>query len=161
MEEKVSEANTLLTTAQPAVRLPPGKRKILLGMAAGVGKSQAILLAAQERISEGVDVVVGGGISSGGVDWSADSAADTFPTDAAHFIPLRTPNRVVGVIGLSLRRERRLTFAQELQLETFVNQMALVVERQLLDHAARQSALLQESERMHTTPLNAISQEIS
>lgn len=85
---------------------------------------------------------------------------DTFPTDVAHFIPLRTPNRVVGVIGLSLHHERRLTFAQELQLETFVNQMALVVERQLLDHAARQSDLLQESERLHTTLLNSISHEL-
>jgi two-component system sensor histidine kinase KdpD len=85
---------------------------------------------------------------------------DTLPTAAAHFVPLRTPNRIAGVIGLAMRNERRLTFEQELQLETFVNQIALVVERQLLDHAARQSALLQESERLHATLLNSISHEL-
>lgn len=85
---------------------------------------------------------------------------DTLPNAAAHFVPLRTPNRVAGVIGLAMRNEQRLTFTQELQLETFVNQMALVIERQLLDRAARQSALLQESERLHTTLLNSISHEL-
>ena len=85
---------------------------------------------------------------------------DTLPTAAAHFVPLRTPNRIAGVIGLAMRNEQRLTFEQELQLETFVNQIALVVERQLLDHAARQSALLQESARLHATLLNSISHEL-
>lgn len=85
---------------------------------------------------------------------------DTLPTAKAHFVPLRTPNRIVGVIGLRTRHERRLTFEQGLQLETFVNQIALVVERQLLDRAAQQSALLQESERLHATLLNSISHEL-
>ena len=85
---------------------------------------------------------------------------DTLPAAAIHFVPLRTPNRVAGVVGLQLPAQRHLTFEQELQLETFVNQIALVVERQLLDVAARQSALLQESERLHTTLLNSISHEL-
>lgn len=85
---------------------------------------------------------------------------DTLPSAPAHFVPLRTPHRITGVIGLQMQHERQLTFEQELQLETFVNQIALVVERQLLDHAARQSALLQESERLHTTLLNSISHEL-
>ena len=85
---------------------------------------------------------------------------DTLPAAAAHFVPLRTPNRVAGVIGLRLRKDRQLTFDQEIQLETFVNQIALVVERQLLDVMTRQSALLEESERLHTTLLNSISHEL-
>ncbi|MEZ4730040.1 MAG: sensor histidine kinase KdpD [Caldilineaceae bacterium] len=85
---------------------------------------------------------------------------DTLPLAHAHFVPLRTPHRITGVIGLQMQQERQLTFEQELQLETFVNQIALVVERQQLDHAARQSALLQESERLHTTLLNSISHEL-
>lgn len=93
-------------------------------------------------------------------DKPAGRFTDTLPAAAAHFIPLSTPNRVVGVLGLSIRHAQRLTFEQGLQLETFVNQVALVVERQLLDHAARQSALLQESERLHTTLLNSISHEL-
>lgn len=85
---------------------------------------------------------------------------DTLPAAESHFVPLRTPNRVTGVIGLCMRHEQGLTFEQELQLETFVNQIALVIERQLLDQAAQQSALLQESERLHTTLLNSISHEL-
>jgi len=85
---------------------------------------------------------------------------DTLPAAAIHFVPLRTPNRVAGVVGLHLPAHRPLTFDQEIQLETFINQIALVVERQLLDGAARQSALLQESERLHTTLLNSISHEL-
>lgn len=85
---------------------------------------------------------------------------DTLPAADSHFVPLRTPNRVTGVIGLGLHYEQGLTFEQELQLETFVNQIALVIERQLLDQAAQQSALFQESERLHTTLLNSISHEL-
>src|SRR4051794_16117531 len=36
-----------------------GKLKIFLGMVAGVGKTYAMLEAAQQRLSEGIDVVIG------------------------------------------------------------------------------------------------------
>ena len=52
---------------------------------------------------------------------------DTLPTATIHFVPLRTPNRVAGVVGLHLPAQRHRTFEQEIQLETFVNQIALVV----------------------------------
>jgi two-component system, OmpR family, sensor histidine kinase KdpD len=45
-------------------------------------------------------------------------------------------------------------------LETFVNQIALVIERELLDEAAEQSAMLRESERLYATLLNSISHEL-
>ncbi len=85
---------------------------------------------------------------------------DTLPSASAQFLPLRTPQRVVGVLGIQLRDNSHLRYDQEMQLETFVNQIALVVERQLLNEASRQSALLQESERLHTTLLNSISHEL-
>jgi len=85
---------------------------------------------------------------------------DTLPGANAHFVPLRTPNRVVGVIGLHMHKDQQLLFDQQIQLETFVNQIALVVERRMLNEAARQSALLQESERLYTTLLNSISHEL-
>ncbi len=85
---------------------------------------------------------------------------DTLPAATAHFVPLRTPNHVVGVIGLHMHKDHQLLFDQQLQLETFVNQIALVVERQMLNEATRQSTLLQESERLHTTLLNSISHEL-
>jgi two-component system, OmpR family, sensor histidine kinase KdpD len=84
----------------------------------------------------------------------------TLPLASAQFLPLSTPNRTVGVIGIRTRQAERLSFDQEVLLETFTNQVALVIERELLDEAAEQSAMLRESERLYTTLLNSISHEL-
>lgn len=85
---------------------------------------------------------------------------DTLPLATVQFIPLNTPTRTVGVIGIRTRQQERLSFDQEALLETFINQIALVIERELLDEAAEQSAMLKESERLYTTLLNSISHEL-
>ncbi len=85
---------------------------------------------------------------------------DTLPLTTVQFIPLNTSTRTVGVIGICTRQRERLSFDQEALLETFINQVALVVERELLDEAAEQSAMLKESERLYTTLLNSISHEL-
>ncbi|MDX2078468.1 MAG: sensor histidine kinase KdpD [bacterium] len=76
------------------------------------------------------------------------------------YIPLLTPTRIVGVIGIRTRQNERLSFDQEGLLETFISQIALVIERELLDESAEQSAMLRESERLYTTLLNSISHEL-
>ena len=85
---------------------------------------------------------------------------DTLPLAGAQYLPLRTPSRTVGVIGIRTRQNERLSFDQEVLLETFINQVALVIERELLDEAAEQTAMLHESERLYTTLLNSISHEL-
>lgn len=85
---------------------------------------------------------------------------NTLPMAASLFLPLLTPNRTVGVLGIRTRQHQRLSFDQEALLETFSNQIALVIERELLDEAAEQAAMLQESERLYTTLLNSISHEL-
>lgn len=85
---------------------------------------------------------------------------DTLPSAGAQYLPLRTPSRPVGVIGIRMRQKERLSFEQGVLLETFVNQVALVIERELLDEAAEQSAMLRESERLYMTLLNSISHEL-
>lgn len=85
---------------------------------------------------------------------------DTLPLATAQFLPLLTPNRTVGVIGIRSRAETQPSFEAEALLETFTNQIALVIERELLDEAAEQSVLLRESERLYTTLLNSISHEL-
>lgn len=85
---------------------------------------------------------------------------DTLPLATAQFFPLLTPNRTVGVIGIRFRRNERLSADEAALLETFVNQIALVIERELLDEAAQQSSMLRESERLYTTLLNSISHEL-
>jgi two-component system, OmpR family, sensor histidine kinase KdpD len=85
---------------------------------------------------------------------------DTLPLAKAQYLPLRTPSRVVGVIGIANHRDERPSFDQAVLLETFVSQVALVIEREMLDEAAEQSAMLRESERLYTTLLNSISHEL-
>jgi two-component system sensor histidine kinase KdpD len=74
--------------------------------------------------------------------------------------PLLTPSRVVGVIGIKSRQDERLSFDQEELLETFISQIALGIERELLDEASEQATMLHESERLYTTLLNSISHEL-
>jgi two-component system, OmpR family, sensor histidine kinase KdpD len=91
---------------------------------------------------------------------SAGHGTATLPEASALFLPLRTTGRTVGVIGVRTRHDTPLNFDQELLLETFVNQIALVIERELLDEAAEQSLMLRESERLYTALLNSISHEL-
>jgi two-component system sensor histidine kinase KdpD len=82
------------------------------------------------------------------------------PHGAAQYWPLRTPGRTVGVIGICLRQVTPLSHDQELLLGTFINQIALVIERALLDEAAEQARMLRESERLYAALLNSISHEL-
>jgi len=84
----------------------------------------------------------------------------TLPQTSAQFRPLSTPSRTVGVMGVRTRQPGRLSFDQEVLLETFTSQIALVIERELLDEAAEQAVMLRESERLYTTLLNSISHEL-
>lgn len=91
---------------------------------------------------------------------AAGRFTETLPMATAQFLPLRTPDRTVGVIGLRTRGEERPTFDQALLLETFTSQVALAVEREMLDEAAELSALLRESERLSAALLSSISHEL-
>jgi two-component system sensor histidine kinase KdpD len=84
----------------------------------------------------------------------------TLPDAAIQCLPLRTPNRTVGVLGIHLRAEGPPAFDQEVLLETFASQVAVVIERELLDAAAEQALMLRESERLYTALLNSISHEL-
>ncbi len=92
---------------------------------------------------------------------AAGHFTQTLPMAAAQYLPLRTAyQRTVGVLGVRLPGERPPTFDQRLLLETFASQIALGIERELLDEAAAQAKLLQESDRLYTTLLNSISHEL-
>jgi two-component system sensor histidine kinase KdpD len=90
----------------------------------------------------------------------AGRSTETLPLVATYFLPLRTASRTVGVLGVRPQDDRPLPFDQRLLIETFAGQIALGIERELLDETAAQAALLQESERLYTTLLNSISHEL-
>jgi two-component system, OmpR family, sensor histidine kinase KdpD len=85
---------------------------------------------------------------------------ETLPLAASQCFPLLTPNRTVGVIAIRAQHDQRLSFEDEALLETFISQVALVIEREILDEAAEQAAMMQESERLYTTLLSSISHEL-
>jgi two-component system, OmpR family, sensor histidine kinase KdpD len=85
---------------------------------------------------------------------------ETLPMASAQFRPLRTPNRTVGVLGIRTRQQEPLSFEQVLLLETFTNQIALAIEREILDEASENAALVRESERLFSTLLSSISHEL-
>jgi two-component system sensor histidine kinase KdpD len=85
---------------------------------------------------------------------------DTLPMSEAQYIPLLTPNRTVGVLGIKPRQESRFSADQEILVETFVSQVALMIEREMLDEAAQTAAMLQKSENLYNTLLNSISHEL-
>lgn len=93
-------------------------------------------------------------------DKPAGRFTSTLPQATAQFRPLSTPGRTVGVVGIRTQQPGCLSFDQDVLLETFTSQVALVIERELLDEAAEQSVMLQESERLYTTLLNSISHEL-
>ncbi len=98
--------------------------------------------------------------------WAFDSGkpagrfTDTLAAAKARYLPLLTPGGTVGVLAVRTRKHEPLTVDEETLLETFTRQAALVIEREMLSEAAQQSAVLQESERLHTTLLNSISHEL-
>jgi two-component system sensor histidine kinase KdpD len=73
-----------------------------------------------------------------------------------------TSNRTVGVLGIRPRAPGRPAepSTRKLLLETFASQVAVVIEREMLDEAAEQSLMLRESERLYTALLNSISHEL-
>ena len=85
---------------------------------------------------------------------------DTLPMAEAHYVPLLTPNRTVGVLGIKPWQDIRFSADQEILIETFVSQVALMIEREMLDESAEQAAMLRESENLYNTLLNSISHEL-
>ncbi len=90
----------------------------------------------------------------------AGQFTDIYPTVSARFVPLRTPARTVGVLGMQLHWVDPPTFEQSVFIETFASQVALAIEREVLAEATRQNLMLRESERLYATLLSSISHEL-
>jgi two-component system, OmpR family, sensor histidine kinase KdpD len=91
---------------------------------------------------------------------AAGRHTDTLPLAEARYLPLVTPHGVVGVMGVRWPGPTRLSFEQEMLLETFARQVALAIERETFEIAADQAALLAKSEQLYKTLLNSVSHEL-
>lgn len=90
----------------------------------------------------------------------AGRGTSTLPFAEAVYYPLLTANGAVGVIGIAPLLPRLLTLEQEGLLQTFLHQIAVAVEREMLRAAAEHAQVLAASERLHKTLLNSISHEL-
>ncbi len=81
-----------------------------------------------------------------------------YPALEILYFPLYTSNGAVGVVGVRLKEA--LKPEEESQLETFLHQIAVAIERELLRNTVAKAKLMTESERLHKTLLNSVSHEL-
>lgn len=102
------------------------------------------------------------------VDWvfrhgqPAGCHTDTLNGVAAYYMPLKTSGRVIGVLSVEVSDDYRHSFASEQRylLNAIASQTALALEKAQLAEEARQTKLLEETEKLQTTLLNSISHDL-
>lgn len=92
---------------------------------------------------------------------SAGRGTDTLTASDARYIPLKTANGVVGVLGVKpSSSDDILTPDQRRLLETFASQAGLAIESAHLAEQAQTARLLQATERLQGALLNSISHDL-
>jgi two-component system, OmpR family, sensor histidine kinase KdpD len=90
----------------------------------------------------------------------AGKFTDTLPIADALYLPLISPRKIIGVCGVKFKDEQRLDIDQESLLESFIRQIAVAIERELLNETARRSLLIEESEKLYKNLFSSISHEL-
>jgi two-component system sensor histidine kinase KdpD len=85
---------------------------------------------------------------------------DTLPSAEGLYVPLLAHGECLGVLAVRQPSGARMGLEQGTLLDTFAGQIALAMERELLDAAAQHSAVVTESERLYRTLLNSVSHEL-
>jgi len=93
-------------------------------------------------------------------DQPAGRFTDTLPQASGLHLPLSFAGKVLGVIALRFRSSKSLNIQQRNLLESFVRQIALVIDRQRLRDADINAKLLEKSEQLSRTLLNSVSHEL-
>ena len=93
-------------------------------------------------------------------DQPAGRFTDTLPQATALHLPLSAGAKPSGVIALRFHAGQALTIQQRNLLDSFVRQIALVIDRQRLRDAETGAKLLAQSEQLGRTLLNSVSHEL-
>ncbi len=93
-------------------------------------------------------------------DRPAGRFTDTIPQATALHLPLSAGGKPSGVIALRFRSDSKSIVQQRNLLDSFVRQIALVIDRQRLRDADIRAKLLTESERLGKTLLDSVSHEL-
>ena len=82
---------------------------------------------------------------------------DTLPVAAGYYVPLMTADGVYGVLGIYAPA---LSFEQRQLLETLCQQLALAIERELLQEAGTRHQVSEMSESLYNALINSVSHEL-
>ena len=107
------------------------------------------------------------GFDASVADWAfrnaqaAGLATATLSAQPWHYVPLKAPMRVRGVLALQPAKPRWLLIPEQLQqLDTLARQIAIALERVHYVDIAQQAVVEMESERLRNTLLAAISHDV-
>lgn len=92
-------------------------------------------------------------------DEPAGKGTDTLPSAGALYLPLSTPNGVMGVLAVQPEKSSHFNDQRHL-LDTFASHVALAVERSRLTEQAEQARLTAETERLRSSLLSAVSHDL-
>ena len=100
-------------------------------------------------------------------DWAfkrgqvAGRGSDTLPDASMRYQPLKTARGIVGVLGVKpADSSHYLTPDQRRTLDAFANQAAIAIERASLVEQARQSEILEITDKLQSALLNSISHDL-
>ncbi len=87
---------------------------------------------------------------------------ETLTGVGGYYLPLQTTGQVIGVMSIEIAAAYRHSFASEQRhlLNSISSQAALALEKAKLAEQARQTRLLEETEKLQTTLLNSISHDL-
>ena len=89
---------------------------------------------------------------------AAGRGTETLPSAAARYVPLKTAQRVVGVLGLML--PEAIPLDRQRLIDAFATQAAQAIEATQLGEEARQAQVLREKEKLQSALLSSISHDL-
>lgn len=107
------------------------------------------------------------GLDASIADWAfhngqrAGKTTATLPSNPWHYVPLKAPMRIRGVLALRPSQARLLLIPEQVQqLETIARQIAIALERVHYVEVAQSALVQMESERLRNTLLAAMSHDV-
>lgn len=91
----------------------------------------------------------------------AGRASDTLPSADWLFVPLKSKDATIGLLGVAFEnRPRSLTLEQRKMLNALADQVAVAIERSQMAASIEEQRLISESEQLRSTLLSSISHDL-